>query len=314
MQPERPSTTIASTDRQASTAVAPDRDDEEHSKKSELTTSPATGSHGFAIPNHEKMDYLLSRFRKANREELLKAFLKKRDALKRPNEVERYPSIRETYLALHFALNERGIMAPAFRKHLSINKYKDLSPAESLLSKDNQLIDLHYLYCQHRSHIQPSNLLYRPIFDAPEFPLDLAGELASREWRSHVKAQETLLIPPSIQMELLVLRTKQIRDKHRAINSRAEKIQTLLFERSRQPTSRLTPHSIEDHIDEFICLKLGNGSPHMALRFSCLRKGEAVPTDRAELTRLRERFRKRREWFTKNLGLKGTEFAAGDAA
>ena len=115
---------------------------------------------GYEMPDMDRLNNLLERLRAAPREELLAAFFKRRAAPRRPDAVERYPASREANLALNLALNEKRLIAPAFRDFLKTSHGTGFSEAESTLSMDNQVIDLHYLHCHYRSQVKPSNSIY----------------------------------------------------------------------------------------------------------------------------------------------------------
>jgi hypothetical protein len=279
-----------------------DDDEEEEGKATALTRSG-----DFVLPDLDRLNSLLEKLRKADRMSLLSAFLKRRDALKRPNALENYPSVREAYLALHMAMNEKGCIAPAFRDHLRVTKARGLSSAEVLLSRDNQVIDLHYLHCQHRKRVKPNNRKYEPLFKSKEFQLELAGQFAAQAWRAEVKAEGNLRLSTRIQMEMLVLKGEKARRRVRAIREKTDSIRMLLVEHADRPRSRLKDDDITARVDDFTCLMLAAGSPSKAAVYSSLITGTPLPDEPSSLRRLHEKFRKRREWFEEQLGFHSWE-------
>lgn len=215
-----------------------------------------------------------------------------------------YSRIRSAYCAMNLVLNARGETAPIFRPRREVKSKKGLSPDEQLLSCDRQVLDLHYLHCQYHERVRPSDAEFRPLFANDEFDFELASEFAARKWTPDVKARNSLRLPKSVQQELVALRERSQGDRLRTVMRASEQIEVRLHDLSDSPRSRLLETDIPARVEEFICLKLGKGSPKNAMRFAQLR-GQDVPVTINDARNGHERFRKRKEWFESALGVSG---------
>ena len=73
----------------------------------------------YYFPNEDKQFLtFLKRFEAFSDEELNKAFLKKSDIgkVKQEEDTAHYSKIRNKFCAIHYVLNQRGLIAPAFRE------------------------------------------------------------------------------------------------------------------------------------------------------------------------------------------------------
>ncbi|MBT3045010.1 MAG: hypothetical protein KME67_19300 [Candidatus Thiodiazotropha sp. (ex Codakia orbicularis)] len=214
--------------------------------------------------------------------------------------IKLYRDIRDNYCALNIVLNERRAIAPIFRLFRKPNRNKGLSNDEVLLARDRQVIDLHYLFVNHRDSVNPNDEQYRPLFESDEFNSELASEFASLKWKSGTKAQRSLKLKSSIQEELWILREKKIADRHRGVIRSIEKMKYQIHELSDKPASRLRHEEIPNRVEEFTCLKYGRGSVAVAARFYMLR-GNGIGYCDHEWSALRKRLQMRKNWFRDRL-------------
>lgn len=205
-----------------------------------------------------------------------------------------YRAIRERYCALNLVLNEQGLVAPAFRKIRAPHKHENLTDGEKLLALDRQVLDLHYLHCQHRPAMFPRDALAKEIFGNPDFDFAKASKLASYFARAAIKA-ERLRLTQAIQKELFTLRSEEVRNAWRRVNTGRERWHLALREWQSSSRSRLSPADIPERILELVALRLADGCPGLAVRYWQLAVGKRLGEQ--QVKNKRELLRKRKELF-----------------
>lgn len=246
------------------------------------------------------LEEYLAKFRNAPKSSLVAKVL---GLTPSPNKTDNYLDNRAAYCALGIHLNETGLIAPAFRPVKRLNKAKNLTAEEEILGLDRQVIDLHYLFCQHRPEIRPTDDEFKRLFSDPEFDYQLAADFAQRKWTKENKARKSLGLPEHLQYEMAVLRERRVADHMRSVLQQSAEIRVQLRDLANISTSRLDPKSIDERVEEFICLKLAEGSPKDAVRFLRLRGKLDIPESDPELRAFRERLRKHKNWMNDNLKL-----------
>ena len=155
-------------------------------------------------------------------------------------------------VACSIVLNERGI-APEFRDAKSGVTHKaKFSAEESQESNDRQIIDMHWLYLHHQQDIKPTPCM-KDFFINRNFDFKLAEEFVTSAIYTKSKIQR-LGIPKDIQKLLLILRSKEILNFQKAKREEIKNLKQALFNRSRNPNSRLNEDSLEQNILAFRCL------------------------------------------------------------
>ncbi|TCK06128.1 hypothetical protein [Marinobacterium mangrovicola] len=141
-----------------------------------------------------------------------------------------HAQVRITFLALNFAANQRRGLAPVYRERLRAsirpsgngpkqpNKLIDI-----IYSLDRQLIDLHWLYCREVDSGNPTSPKVdgEHIWLEGEFNPAAAERFVQQEWGAPHKVK-TLQIIEADQLELGVLRSKKVRDRHYEILKRRD--------------------------------------------------------------------------------------------
>lgn len=148
-----------------------------------------------------------------------------------------YVDISDKYLEINIALDELGITPPRFRpnrrapatrqKHLY-----DSSASNRKLSCDQQLVDLHWLFCAgKRDRIPEAGI--EQLFEGPEFDWDAARQLAEKPWKSETKAIRSLRLSDFEQMQLCKLQTPKVRMRWDRVRAAAPGVEVALKNRAR---------------------------------------------------------------------------------
>jgi hypothetical protein len=247
----------------------------------------------------ESLGKLISNLNGEQDQKLVEA-VRRMDQGGRPS-LKSYLDIRDRFCAVNLVLNEKNLIAPAFRPFRRLLNNKGLSHEDSLLGCDRQVIDLHYLFCNHHGRPKPSDNEYKSLFISDEFDYKLASSFASKNWSANHKAGKTLRLTTGLQKELAVLKEKSVYDGVVAVLRKVEKIEVSLYELLDSPDSRFLKDNISDRIEELTCIALGKGSITDTIKFYKLRGGE-VPVDDKSYRRLYRRFQVRKKWFVERLG------------
>ena len=156
-----------------------------------------------------------------------------------------YHQIREEYCALSLAMNECGDVPPKFRFMRPLPRRAQKATADdTLMVRDRQVIDMHWLHCQGKRDELPDRAFSR-LFVEDELDFDMAGVIAAKAWTNEIKAEKVLNLIPHEQFQLACLRIKSVADTWRnAENSMKTTIDRRLREQLVSEPS-LKPH-IED--------------------------------------------------------------------
>jgi len=207
---------------------------------------------------------------------------------------------RLIYLALHFTANIQGHTAPAFRSMLSSYRSKGHSLEEELIDRDRQLIDIHYLYCNHRQNITLGKPEYIQLLgiDLDEFDYDKAAVFVATRAKAETKAHEHLAIPDLIQFELSFLRCENVRNKMKSLRTDKQTIARKVLEKQGRASSRLTGDKARQIISDVLPLLLASGSPSDAVRYKGLIKGVVfnLKSAKAEARKISES----KQWLKRN--------------
>lgn len=157
-----------------------------------------------------------------------------------------YHQIRARYCAISLAMNDRGEVPPKFRPQRPLPRgTHKAAPDDTLMMRDRQVIDMHWLHCQGKRDELPDRA-FANLFVEEEFDFDVAGVLAAKAWTNEIKAGKVLNLIPHEQLQLACLRTKVIADAWRyAENS----MRTTIDRRLREQL--VSEPSLKPHIEDF---------------------------------------------------------------
>lgn len=166
---------------------------------------------------------------------------------------------RELRTLISIELNGRGI-APYFRDAKSgVFSKSGLTTQQKVESNDRQVIDLHWLYTNHKKVIKTRNEFIREIFSKTEFDFTIASKFVRQPMKVDDKIKK-LGISSQIQAELLTIKSSSIRKLQFATTRKAEHAEMLLRDRMQNPRSRFPVSKFNASCAAFKCLSLGNGS------------------------------------------------------
>lgn len=209
-----------------------------------------------------------------------------------------YFKSRATFCAFHIVLNRRGLISPAFRPFWRVSKHIGLNEAEVMLARDLQVINLHYLYCQHFGRFPPTEVQYKNLFNTVMFDFELASKYALEEWRADTYSEYSLLIDDETPLELSSFRNEAVRSRVGSINESKRKMTKKLHEHARNPYSRINYWDVADKVLQYECLKYGRGSPSVASKFHKHITGKAFSKNEKSASEL---MRKKKNWFEKRM-------------
>ena len=255
----------------------------------------------YCFPNEdERFIEFLKRFEKVSDEKINKAFLIISGIGKVKQDKEHYSKIRIEFCAIHYILNQRGLIAPIFRDLRRVTKNQHLTNSEKLLSKDRMVVDSHYLNCNYKGKVIPKRGEYKALLTDDKFDFSLAASFAVEKWGA-VKKAEKLNVTENIQKELLVFRSKKITEELRRFPKHIDDFETHIKELASQPGSRIDMKAIPQRIIEFKCLKLANGAPSEAARYWQKLTGEKL--DKQQSGKMMKRLSERKKWLKEKMEL-----------
>lgn len=139
--------------------------------------------------------------------------------------VGQYLVIRETFCALSLELNNRKLLAPAFRPNPTIPYgLKEHSKTQLAIQRDRVVIDCHWLHCRNE-RVTASEIKWKDLLDLKrDFQYEKVCEFASESIKNEYRADAILRLTPRQQFQLVALRgnkavnqfsklTKSIREK-----------------------------------------------------------------------------------------------------
>lgn len=128
-----------------------------------------------------------------------------------------YHVLRRRYCALSEVMNHRGIVPPRFRPKRSIPKLPagaKHDPNDTLMMRDRQVIDLHWLYCRGKRD-QLADRKYADLFAGDELDFKLAADLATKTWSLNSKVFKVLNLLSYDEWQMAYLRSKETDDTWR---------------------------------------------------------------------------------------------------
>lgn len=229
-----------------------------HSDEDGIDENRATNEYHFY---HVESSYLLlrSKLEKLSEKRLLQVLGVASDRHRDFDGLEKFGSRREIRVTAHILLNERGV-APEFRDAKSgVTHRAKYSPEEAQESNDRQVIDLHWLYLNHRDAIKPKPII-KGLFKEGKFDFDDASSFVSAGGRVSTKINN-LGIPTRVQKLLLTLRDEEVYKRQKFIRAKTDKVGGILNDRINEPSSRLPEKDLEPMCAAFRCLLMADGSP-----------------------------------------------------
>ncbi len=260
-----------------------------------------TPSSTYQFPSIETLQPVLDLLRSKSDSKLIHS-IKKYENKSSSRSTENYINSRETICAFHLVLNEKGLLAPAFRPFVKLSKNKGLSDIEKILGNDNQVINLHYLHCQHKGKFIPTEKEFKKVSLNDNFDFDLASEYASKEWLAETRSDISLMLGDATQLELSTFISKKNRDRRKSILNSCRTANLRLVNYSNEPRSRFSYFDIPKRMEEYYCLKLAKGSPSGAVKFYSLITGTAYNNGNQKCSN--ELMRKRKKWFGNKIGIR----------
>lgn len=131
-----------------------------------------------------------------------------------------YYEIRSKFIAISMALNEKGLIAPAFRKNQPRIPFLKTARGEAhkQLLVDQIVIDCHWLHCR-KEYVKPNWETLIDLFNPEsEFNAEMISIcLGARIWKRDFRANEILLLSDFQQNQLLMLCNEAIRENRQAI-------------------------------------------------------------------------------------------------
>ncbi len=119
--------------------------------------------------------------------------------------------VRNLFCALSLELNERGLLAPRFRRAMRPSWQSAIPDSEKDLHNDRQVIDLHWLHCR-KSGKTLGKDEYCTLLVATDFNFDSASRFAAENDRSDTKAR-WLKLGDYVAWELAAIETKYRRER-----------------------------------------------------------------------------------------------------
>lgn len=180
------------------------------------TKAPSeTEAYTFFVPEHPGFQEKLKRATDAEIVTLMEKLSSEMVLLEDAKLTTEQIILRRKYCVLSIELNNRGKFAPRFRITPRANKINNLTDLEKLLSKDRQVVDLHWLHCNGlRKKVMQHG--YENLLMEPEFDFKLASRFAAEEKKLSTKSGWLKLTDDWI-WQLSAIQPETIRRKYHVI-------------------------------------------------------------------------------------------------
>jgi hypothetical protein len=207
-------------------------------------------------------------------------------------------------LALHFAINERSLIAPYFREdqRKPINSYKGKlkKRVDVIYSLDRQLIDIHWWCCRAKKiDLQNVSLGDMAIMTNGLINPDGLIQAVNTNWTSEKKA-EALLIHEQEQLLMRSIRSKRVRDIHSKAFTSANKAITQLRAYCAQSSQRKITDADKLYQD-LLALRFSEQDNKLAVQIKMLMNGDKIP--QKKLASAQTKMGRSRKLFRDKLGL-----------
>jgi hypothetical protein len=217
---------------------------------------------------------------------------------------------RKLMMGVHLALNNSGLLAPAFRNYSGERLTKSgigsekLTPAQSQLNNDLLFIDLHWVICRRLSE-EPSQSFNFDEFEVVKSGVvDLAvlSDYASFK-RSYSNKVYDVGISDFEQVQLRTLQSAKIKNRIRNILKKAKAVKGGIRNAISRPRCHVDTKMTESYFKQWNLLTLTQGSSREAARLEQYQTG-AHYESKEELDRRSAYYRQQKRWFQKTLSLK----------
>ena len=170
------------------------------------------------------------------------------------------------------------------------------TPAQERLMWDKRILDLYYLYVNHRKTLYCDNSAgFRKLFAGNDFDLELANQLVTTKGSIDASLNYMGLdTRVDIQLMLCAYRSKKVVQHHKASRTKAS-ITALVY----QHTKKASSEDVEQHYQAYMALRLAQGSLVKAVEYSQFLGSK--PLSRDQLKRKKNKFEK---WFLGSAGKK----------
>jgi hypothetical protein len=128
-----------------------------------------------------------------------------------------YMTSRDDYLAASFELNERGLLAPAFRPTPMIPPPTlARERIHMIIQRDRIVIDAHWLFCRGERPVA-SETKWLGLISETEMDWDLVSDFAAAKIKNDYRANAILGLTVQTQCQLSALRGKIVQDRFKQI-------------------------------------------------------------------------------------------------
>lgn len=204
-----------------------------------------------------------------------------------------YHEIRADVCAISIELNRRGKLAPRFRD-MRRPPFKVKTVNERNLSRDRQVIDLHWLYCTGRKRVIESDHLHlRKLLLAPSFSLEHAEMFAQVPAPSNEKAG-WLALPDHVAFQLATIQTEAVRQRFRVADA-GDIREGKMVQRGRRQIVQALEASVanQPHLQGqvrrwamiWMCSRLVGDNAEVLRGFHAVAEGLEKPLDRRDIVR-----------------------------
>lgn len=213
---------------------------------------------------------------------------------------------RITFLALNFAANKHGILAPAFRGRLIEGvRRKDQgqkslpSYIQAMYSLDRQLIDVHWFYCRvvEKGFQDSMEINGEYLWEDGTINSAAVEKFVQNKWQAKKKV-EALQITPSEQLELSTIRTAEISDRHYDV-LRNKDTDMIKIKEFCTKSTQLDITQAADLYEDLRALRLAGKNVTLATRLRQLVETET--SDTRSLDTRKRQMQRRKELFQKKL-------------
>lgn len=129
-----------------------------------------------------------------------------------------YSAVRDEFIHVALALNQLGLLAPAFRDQPRIPYDKKLWSRYTQLLIDLIVIDCHWLFCR-GERVSPRWAELKGVFDCAT-PFDcalIAEQVGAKNWTPDFRVDELIRLSRRQQLQLVQLRGEAVRQSFRVV-------------------------------------------------------------------------------------------------
>jgi hypothetical protein len=176
-----------------------------------------------------------------------------------------YEEIRVWWCLINVRLNELDLDCPGFRPNRRVVRpgpAEGYSGADTLLTNDRQMIDLHWAWSRCLP-ITPKPK-HKALFESELFNWKLAERFVSVVGSIETKVAD-LHVHEDDQLCMMALCLDRAKKRREDMMQRGEMLKDVLNRRAAKVSSRLDPRGIDDWVKDYIALRVADGSPKDAM-------------------------------------------------